>query len=224
MFDAFDTLLAPHLRPADIVVGLVVALGCSFVISVLYRWTYQGANYSSTFVRSLIYLSMITAIVMMVIGDNLARAFGLVGAMSIIRFRTAVKDVQDIVFIFLSLAVGLAAGVGSYTVAVIGTAFICTVIAIVGKANYASVSRTAFIVQITYAPAEGEAEPAYQRVLDRYSKHARVVNIRTLDDDTLDLMFFVTPRRRRETAGLIQALQQTPGVQHANLFYDEGHA
>ena len=70
---------------------------------------------------SLVTLAMITAVVIMAIGNNLARAFGLVGAMSIIRFRTAVKDTQDLVFIFLALAMGSAAGVGFHRLAVVAT-------------------------------------------------------------------------------------------------------
>src|SRR6478752_4319478 len=92
--------------------GLVTAFACGLFLSWLYRRTYRGSSYSITFDRALVTLTVITAIVIMVIGNNLARAFGLVGAMSIIRFRTAVKDAQDLVFIFFSLAVGLASGVG----------------------------------------------------------------------------------------------------------------
>jgi len=103
---------------------LAIALLCGFLISLLYRWTYRGPAYSTTFVSSLASLSMITALVIMVIGNNLARAFGLVGALSIIRFRTAVKDTQDIVFIFFALAVGMAAGVGLHLSAIAGTLFI----------------------------------------------------------------------------------------------------
>src|SRR6478736_3572303 len=84
----------------DVIGRLLVALFCGVMISLFYRITYKGYSYSSTFVNSIILLTMITTIVIMVIGNNLAAAFGLVGAMSIIRFRTAVKDTQDIMFIF----------------------------------------------------------------------------------------------------------------------------
>jgi hypothetical protein len=90
---------------------LSVALFAGLILTCLYRITYKGAGYTAGFVGSIILLTLITALVIMVIGNNLARAFGLVGAMSIIRFRTAVKDVMDIVFIFFALAVGMASGV-----------------------------------------------------------------------------------------------------------------
>ena len=90
----------------DIVLNIAVALMCGLAIAWLYRNTYRGPGYSIAFVNSIVYLTMITAVVILAIGSNLARAFGLVGAMSIIRFRTAVKETQDIVYIFFSLAVG----------------------------------------------------------------------------------------------------------------------
>ncbi|HEX8546828.1 MAG TPA: DUF4956 domain-containing protein, partial [Cytophagaceae bacterium] len=89
----------------DIFKHLMVALLCGILISLLYRWTYKGLSYSGNFVNTIILLTMITSVVIMVIGNNLATAFGLVGAMSIIRFRTAIKDSQDIMFIFFSLSI-----------------------------------------------------------------------------------------------------------------------
>ncbi|MCB0843737.1 MAG: DUF4956 domain-containing protein, partial [Bacteroidetes bacterium] len=121
MFQDFQSIDLFPLTVADIVINLAISVICGLIISVVYRLTYKGASYSVTFVHSLVLLSMITAIVLLVIGNNLARAFGLVGAMSIIRFRTAVRDTQDIVFIFFSLAVGMAAGVGYPVIAILGT-------------------------------------------------------------------------------------------------------
>jgi len=119
----------------QVIRSLIVALICGFLVSLLYRWTYRGSNCSITFVNALPALSMITAIVIVVIGNNLARAFGLVGALSIIRFRTAIKDIQDIVFIFFSLAVGMAAGVGLHSTAVAGTIVIGISILILSRIN-----------------------------------------------------------------------------------------
>ncbi|MEO0226013.1 MAG: DUF4956 domain-containing protein, partial [candidate division WOR-3 bacterium] len=121
MFDSLQNInLFPTTGP-QIIANIVVALICGIFISWLYRITYRGPGYSSTYVNSLILLSMITSVVIMVVGNNLARAFGLVGAMSIIRFRTAIKNTQDIVYVFFALAIGMAAGVGLYKVAFIGT-------------------------------------------------------------------------------------------------------
>ena len=91
----------------------------NFIVPLIYRFTYKGPGYSESF-----FLSVITSLVIMVIGDNLARAFGLVGTLSIIRFRTAIKDTMDIVYIFLGLTIGMAAGIGYHKIAIAGTIMI----------------------------------------------------------------------------------------------------
>ena len=83
-------------------VGLAAALG--LVVALVYRATHKGLSYSQSFTQTILFVAVIVAIVMMVIGGNLARAFALVGALSIIRFRTVVKDTKDTAFIFASLA------------------------------------------------------------------------------------------------------------------------
>ncbi|MCK9292376.1 MAG: DUF4956 domain-containing protein [Bacteroidales bacterium] len=115
---------------------MLVALLCGIIIALIYKYTYRGLNYSASFTASLILLTMITTIVIMVIGNNLARAFGMVGAMSIIRFRTAVKDASDIMFIFFSLSIGLAAGVKLYSIAFFGTLIVGGVHLVLNKYNF----------------------------------------------------------------------------------------
>src|SRR6478736_1842472 len=139
--------------------NLATAFVCGLVMSWLYRHTYRGTAYSMTFDRSLVTLTIITAIVIAVIGNNLARAFGLVGAMSIIRFRTAVKDAQDLVFIFFSLAVGLASGVGLHSLAIGSTLFVGAIIALMARLNYGALDQRELVVQIRWN-TNGDEQPA----------------------------------------------------------------
>ena len=111
----FDNILSKGVLTSwqDIVINIIIAFILGVIISWIYRRTHRGYSYSNSFISTLTILSMVTAFVMMVIGNNIARAFSLVGALSIIRFRTAVKDTRDTAFVFLSLAVGMAVGTGS---------------------------------------------------------------------------------------------------------------
>ncbi|MCD4664693.1 MAG: DUF4956 domain-containing protein, partial [Bacteroidales bacterium] len=124
MFNELQNINLFPTTGSTIIINILIALLCGLFIAWLYRKTYKGPGYSIGFLNSIVLLAMITSVVIMVIGNNLARAFGLVGTMSIIRFRTAIKDTQDIVYIFFGLAVGMAAGVGYYKIAIIGTLFI----------------------------------------------------------------------------------------------------
>ncbi len=230
MFSDFQDVISPGLTPLQVFIGLAVACLCGFIITFFYRLTYRGDNYSPTFVRSMIYLSMISAVIIIVIGNNLARAFGLVGAMSIIRFRTAVKDTQDIVFIFFSLAVGLAAGVGMHILAIGSTLVIGLVILLTSKTNYAAINRKAYLLQMTYADPDaagsnGELAPSASHlgILNKYCKTHKLVNVRASQGgEVLDLTYFVKLKSRQQSETLTRELSHTPHVSNVNLYYDEG--
>jgi len=162
---------------------------------------------------------MITTIVIMVIGNNLARAFGLVGALSIIRFRTAVKDVQDIVFIFFSLAIGMAAGVGLYLIAIMGIVFIGVAIFVLSRINYA-LQRREFVLQFAFSSPEEEA--AYLPVLTKYCKRHVLINLKSFGDgEVLELSYYIDLKDRNRSQEFIRALGRVPGVRHINVFCDE---
>ena len=133
--------------PNEIIFNLVIAFFLGFVISLIYKKTHKGLSYSQSFVLTNIFLAVIVSMVIMIIGNNLARAFALVGALSIIRFRTVVKDTKDTAFIFWSLAVGMASGTSSYFLAVSGTIIISLIALILNYTNYGSIFKSEFIIQ-----------------------------------------------------------------------------
>ncbi len=107
--------------PQNVLLSLLLAFILGQVIAWVYYYTHSGLSYSRSYVQSLVLVTIVVAMVMAVIGDNIIRAFGLMGALAIIRFRNVVKDTRDIVFIFCSLVVGMAAGSQRYAIAVGGT-------------------------------------------------------------------------------------------------------
>lgn len=215
----------PILRPVDsgdVISSLVVALLCGIVIALIYRRTYRGTSYAPSFVRSMVILPMVTALVMLVIGSNLARAFGLVGAMSIIRFRTAVKDTHDIVFIFFTLAVGLASGVGMYAAAWLGTAAIgLTVMATTGF-SFGHLHRNAMLLEFQYKGEKGEPEPSYQLVLDRCCRESSVLSVRQpgIGDD-LAITLHVRLKAGINESTFVSELRKADRVSNVNLYYDD---
>jgi len=113
--------------PENVILSLLLAFVLGQVIAWVYYFTHSGLSYSRTYVQSLVLVTIVVAMVMAVIGDNIIRAFGLMGALAIIRFRNVVKDTRDIVFIFCSLVVGMAAGSQRYAIAVLGTVILSLV-------------------------------------------------------------------------------------------------
>lgn len=116
----------------NIAVSLVLALFIFFV----YKKTFRGVLYSHNFNVTIIMISLITAMVMMLIGSNLAISLGMVGALSIVRFRAAIKEPRDIAFLFWAITVGLAAGSGTFIIAITGSITIAIILFVFGTTNY----------------------------------------------------------------------------------------
>ena len=110
----------PHVDPLEMLVRLAVSLVFGFAISLVYRATRRTDDVGHSFPATIVLLCVLIAMVTQVIGDNVARAFSLVGALSIVRFRTVVRDTQDTAYVILSVIVGMAVGAKSLWVALIG--------------------------------------------------------------------------------------------------------
>lgn len=121
----------------DVIISLITTAALSLVVTGVYMVTHKDRGYEQEMIQTFVFLSMVVASVMLVIGNNLAGAFGLVGAVSIIRFRTRVENPQDTAYIFLAMAVGLSCGLRQYAVAVLATVFISIVLLVFWKLNFA---------------------------------------------------------------------------------------
>jgi len=121
---------------ADIFVGLFATLICSLIISWVYRNAYQGVLYQKSFNLSLILASLITTSIIMVISGNLILSLGMVGALSIVRFRSAIKDPLDIVFMFWAISIGIANGVANVKVSLVATVFLSILILILTRVPF----------------------------------------------------------------------------------------
>ena len=117
----------------NIITRLAVASVIACFIFLSYRISHDGSIYSKKFNVSLVALTVITTTVMIVIGNNLAMSLGMVGALSIVRFRTAVKDSRDTVYIFWTIVVGICCGAGDYLTASVGSAFVFVLMLLLGR-------------------------------------------------------------------------------------------
>lgn len=124
---------SPNLNLIDIATILITAVVLSFAIFISYWYTHVGTAYSRKFNISLVTLTILTATVMAVIGNNIALSLGMVGALSIVRFRTAIKDSRDTTYIFWAIIVGIACGSGAYLVAVMGSLAVFIVLLLFGR-------------------------------------------------------------------------------------------
>ena len=132
--ELFELFGSPNDLSAEVILArLSMATVIGLFIFLSYRLSHDGSIYSKKFNVSLVTLTIITTTVMIVIGNNLAMSLGMVGALSIVRFRTAIKDSRDAVYIFWTIVAGICCGAGDYVVAAMGSAFIFTVLLLFGR-------------------------------------------------------------------------------------------
>jgi uncharacterized membrane protein YhiD involved in acid resistance len=140
------TATRPDLSPVQIMLGLALAFALAFIWATIYRKTHTGVAYTRAFFGALILLSPIVAMIMMTIQSNVALSLGLVGALSIIRFRTAIKDSRDMTFLLMSVAIGLCSGAGAWLIAMIGTAAVGAAVVVLHVVGHNAVGSSDYIL------------------------------------------------------------------------------
>lgn len=222
MLDDFQNVLSVSVSIGEVFENLVVSLICGLLISLFYRLTYRGPGMSYSFINSLIVLALITSVVIMVIGNNLARAFGLVGAMSIIRFRTAIKETQDIIFIFFALSIGMASGVGLYALALASTIFIGLILYVLTKTNAVNPKKKDFLLQFSFQSNGGYEEAPFLSVFQKFCKDSKLINTKAMmENDSLELSYHVVLKDPKFITEFVNQLKNSKGVNNVNLFFDE---
>lgn len=220
MLEEFQTVPIFPVTAAEVLTNLFMALICGLGLAVIYRVTYRGPSYSVSYVNALVLLTVISALVIVVIGNNLARAFGLVGAMSIIRFRTAVRDTMDMVFIFISLALGMACGVGLQVVAVVGTLITGLLILTLTFTHFGQPRRRFHLLQVAYNGAH-VTDDVLNRVLSKHCREARLVSVRHGGNQQTECTWQVVLKRAAQANTLVNELGALNAVSFANVFFDE---
>lgn len=194
--------------------SILVACTLSSIVAVTYRATHTGMQYSRSLTMSLVLVSCVGTLVMLVIGDSMARAFGVFGALSIVRFRTAVKDPRDIAFVFLALGLGMAAGTGRFILAAVGTGLICLIIGLLGWVRFGARSRDDYLLRIVYS---GDATSlALTSALAGHSRRAALLTLQGFDGDGgVEATWLVGLTGDVDKA--IRTLQAVPGVRDVQL-------
>ncbi len=162
------------------VLSVLVSFLCSAVIGYTYRTTHRTPGYSQSFVQTLLLISMITSVIMVIIGSNIARAFSLVGAMSIIRFRNAVKETRDVGFLFFGIAAGMGAGTRFYSLALVTTALICGIIILVERFDFGRPSSEPEGLLKVRMPVESDPETELESVFQQICSSYALVTVETV--------------------------------------------
>jgi hypothetical protein len=208
----------PSVEPLDVLIRLLVALALGALVAWVYRHTRKSSEISTSFSVTLVLLAILIAMVTQVIGDNIARAFSLVGALSIVRFRTVVRDTQDTAYVIFAVAVGMAVGAKDLWVGIIG-------IGVVGLAAYLMMAR---------AQARGASSPAFLLNLrvglghdldtllggpfEVHLLERELISVATAKQGiSLEVVYETRLRPTGSADGLVKALNKIEGVQSVQM-------
>ena len=210
----------------DIAAALILSFVLSSCIGWVYRATHRNVSYSQSYVQTLVLLGMIISLIMLVVGSNIARAFALVGALSVVRFRNAIKETRDVGFIFLVMAIGMATGTRFYLLAVAATVAICLVIVIMYRFNWFALDVQRQVVKVQVPPDDDNTARAaqIQDVLIRFTTEFELVSTESIRAGALTELFYtVRLKKGVEPSELVAALRDVNSGQRVTVLtgYDQ---
>jgi uncharacterized membrane protein YhiD involved in acid resistance len=191
--------------------ALLLAFFLSLLLAYVYRQTHRGISYSASFVHTMVLMAVTVALIMEIIGSNIARAFSLVGALSIIRFRTAVKEPRDVAFLFAVMAVGMACGVNMPWVAVTFTLFLAPVTYFLYRFRVGAQPSSEMLLRIQLAEHQ-DYRTAFQETFYRFLRDHSLLSVETIQGGTaLELVYSVHLKHGAGESELMDALRQANG-------------
>ena len=218
MPEALTTILdGPLPHPLTVLVRLTAAMALGGVVAFIYRRTRPAVAVAPSFTATLVLLAILIAMVTQVIGDNVARAFSLVGALSIVRFRTVVRDTQDTAYVIFSVGVGMAGGAGQYWVAAIGIAVVA-VAALAMRAKGGD-GRAGLVFELHARIGIGHDPRVLLRsVIDAHARDCQLLSLTTARQGlAVEIVYKVTVAEEEAADALMRTLNGTEGVQSVAL-------
>ena len=199
----------------NILINVSMSFTVGMFIFFIYKKTYQGVLYQRSFNISLVLASTVTALVIMTISGNLILSLGMVGALSIVRFRTPVKDSMDLIFLFWAISTGIANGVGYYNISIVGSIMIALFMLILTRSGKAMADTFLLVIQLSDSSAE-------KQVLDKLRQNADRISIKSKSVSDLGTEITLELRVAGENTEFITDLQDDSGVSRVTMVaYDQ---
>lgn len=209
--------LSANITFLEVAFVLALSFALSLAIAWVYRFTHRGVSYSQGFVHTLVIMTTVVSLIMLVIGSNVARAFTLVGALSVVRFRNAVKEPRDVGFVFLGLAVGMAVGTRFYALASFATALLSAFVIALYKLNLFAKEIRERILRVQL-PADANHEHVLEEPFLKFLDEHRIISIETVRSGALnEVVYSVVLKPGAQPEKLLEAVRARNGNQKASL-------
>ncbi|MDW7656756.1 MAG: DUF4956 domain-containing protein [Bacillota bacterium] len=206
------------LSVSSLLLALLTAFAAGAMISLVYLKTGKSDRPSQGFALTLFILPAILSIIIMLVGSNIARAFSLAGAFSIIRFRSAPGDPKDIAQVLLALAVGLACGMGYLLIAILFSVIFCIILLLLNVIHFGQIKVTGKLLKITI-PENLNYEDIFDEILDRYTESHHLEKVKTTDLGSLfELTWLITVRPGVSEKEFIDTLRCHNGNLNISLY------
>lgn len=220
MFELFpDQPVYDYPTILNVTYSLIWAFVLSSIIAITHRVTFTGHQYPKNFFQALALGSIVSAMVMMAIGDSLARGLGAFGALAIIRFRTRIQDARNILFIFASLSVGLAIGIFGYTIAFAGTIIYCTMVLFLHFTPFST--KTGMRGKLLFRIADSNRNKLNNviSVIDKYCADYHDVEITAQDTGRFDYEYEIEMNLDADNTLFLTELQQVEDLTKVKVSY-----
>ncbi len=204
--------------------GMLIALGVAFVlglaVSFVYMKTQKNRQPSESFALTLVILPVVISVIILLVGNNVARAFSLAGAFSIIRFRSAPGNPKDITYVLLCMAVGLATGMGFVAYAVVVALILCGIMLLLEFTKFGQSKGQAKTLKITI-PEDLNYEHSFDDILAEYTQSSTLRKVRTMDLGSLfELNYSVTMKKDVSEKAFLDEIRSRNGNLNINLVLD----
>jgi hypothetical protein len=219
MFELFpDQPVYEYPQLINITYSFVWAFLLSSIIAITHKLTFTGDYYPKNFFQSLVLGAVVTTLVMMAIGDSLARGLGVFGAMAIIRFRTRIDDPRDVLFLFAALSTGLAIGVYGFTISFVGSILFCLVAVLLYFSPFKSFAHHSHLF---FTLESTDRLEAVLKVLAAYVAEHRTITIMVTKENTLRYHYAVSLKKEFGKEDLVAVLQKLEGVKQVKVSSNE---
>ena len=200
--------------------SLLLAFGLAQLVSAVYVWTFRGMSYSQGLVHAIVIGSVIACMLMLAVGNSIAAGIGIAGGLSIIRFRTALRDPRDMMFVFAALAAGIASGLGGHRVAVLGTLLFCLTVATLMVSEFGSQRRFDGLLRFQLPTTADEL--AVMTLLRKHTRFVAMVTLREVaQGNAMEHAYQIRLGSPKERSLLVQELEKLPGIQDVSLLLQE---
>lgn len=219
-FFSFISSASSPLTPEGVLLSLLLAFGLAQAIATIYVWTFRGMSYSRSFVHAVSMGSIVTCMLMLAINNNIAAGLGIAGSLAIVRFRTAMRDPRDMVFVFAAMGAGIASGLRAHAVAVCGTLVFCAAVGLLTATDFGSHRRFDGLLRFQ-VPRNTDAD-LLSKLIRKYTRYFALVTLRNAaQGEMMEYAYQIELSDHNKQAQFLGELETLQGIEDLSLLLQE---